>query len=58
MSEKQPEKHITLTEGQDHLPTPSLEKLVRRTLRKFEKLERRANRLASNEQLQPREADG
>jgi hypothetical protein len=55
VSEKQPEKHITLTEGQDHLPKPRLEKLVRRTLRKFEKLERR---LASGEQLRPSEADG
>lgn len=54
MSEKQPEKHITLTEGQDHLPMPALEKLVRRTLRKYKKLERR---LASGEQHQTSEVD-
>lgn len=58
MSEKQPEDHITLTEGQDHLPTPNLERQVRQVLRKFQKLERRASRLASGEQLRPSEVDG
>ncbi len=58
MSEKQPEEHITLTEGPDHLPTPRLERQVRKVLRKFEDLNRRATRLATGEQLQPREVDG
>lgn len=56
MSEKQPEKHITLTDGKNHLPTPNLERQVRRVLRKIEKLARRTDRLASGEH--PHEADG
>lgn len=58
MGEKKPDNHITLTEGQDHLPTPRLERQVRKVLRKFEDLNRRAKRLATGEVLSPGEADG